>query len=499
MYTSIANHGLTVKDKLIENYYILNQIIQSIDTGIAIFYEKQLVHVNNELRRITGRTYKFLENNLVDIISKADYYRIKRKYISVLKHSNDKADVYFDIIMPDGDTKTLRCKFTLVRIVEKKGVFVMVHEATKSDENHDDLCSNVAHELRSPLNSIIGFSDILTDQNLSAEDRSQYITYIRNSCMSLLNLLDDFSDYNKLKHNKIQIEETQFDLNALFDEIAQVSSIYRAKCQKTNDVELICNKLVVPQCLVSGDPQRISQILINLITNAIKFTEKGSVTFSYAIADGALVLKVKDTGIGIPNDMQTKIFGRFTQVGTIKTNNGLGLGLAITKNLVELMNGTIELNSTVGVGSEFIIRLPQKMLIYNNLGEKSSNQTEYNFSGKKILIAEDARINYILLEKILSKTGATIIWAQNGEECVSLFKENRDIGLILMDMQMPVKDGYAAAREILKIDSTIPIVAQTAFSMDDERERILNTGCTDYIAKPIDRIELLNKIASVIR
>ena len=108
-------------------------------------------------------------------------------------------------------------------------------------------------------------------------------------------------------------------------------------------------------------------------------------------------------------------------------------------------------------------------------------------------------IHYILLEKILSKTGAKIIWAQNGEECVTLFKENRDIALILMDMQMPVKDGYAAARDILKIDSSVPIVAQTAFSMDDERERILNTGCTDYIAKPIDRIELLNKIASVIR
>ncbi|MBQ1883903.1 MAG: response regulator [Bacteroidales bacterium] len=499
MYTSIANHGLTVKDKLIENYYILNQIIQSIDTGIAIFYEKQLVHVNNELRRITGRTYKFLENNLIDIISKADYYRIKRKYISVLKHSTDKADYYFDIIMPNGDTKTLRCKFTLVRIVEKKGVFVMVHEASKSDEKHDDLCSNVAHELRNPLNSIIGFSDILTDQNLSADDRSQYLTYIRNSCMSLLNLLDDFSDYNKLQHNKIQIEETQFDLNALFDEINQRSGIYLAKLQKNNDIELICNKLVVPKCNVSGDPQRISQILINLISNAIKFTEKGSVSFGYEFSDGALVLRVKDTGIGIPHDMQTKIFGRFTQVGTIKSNNGLGLGLAITKNLVELMNGTIELNSQVGVGSDFRIRLPQKMLINNDLGKKSSVPAEYNFSGKKILIAEDARINYILLEKILSKTGAKIIWAQNGEECVTLFNANRDIALILMDMQMPVKDGYAAARDILKIDSSVPIVAQTAFSMDDERERILNTGCTDYIAKPIDRIELLNKIASVIR
>ena len=124
---------------------------------------------------------------------------------------------------------------------------------------------------------------------------------------------------------------------------------------------------------------------------------------------------------------------------------------------------------------------------------------DFNFSGKKILIAEDARINYILLEKILSKTGCTIIWAQNGEQCITLFQHNRDTNLILMDMQMPVKDGYAAAREIHAMDPDVPIVAQTAFSMDDERERILNCGCTDYIAKPIDRFELLKKIDAVIR
>ncbi|MBR4214389.1 MAG: response regulator [Bacteroidales bacterium] len=166
---------------------------------------------------------------------------------------------------------------------------------------------------------------------------------------------------------------------------------------------------------------------------------------------------------------------------------------------MELMHGTIDVKSEEGVGSEFVICLPQKKPIHISSSDKSSGAPEFNFSGKKILIAEDARINYILLEKILSKTGATILWAQDGEECVSLFNVNRDVGLILMDMQMPVKDGYTAAREILKIDPKVPIVAQTAFSMDDERERILNTGCTDYIAKPIDRIELLRKIASVIR
>ncbi|MBP5368219.1 MAG: response regulator [Bacteroidales bacterium] len=504
MYTSIANHGLTVKDKLIENYYILNQIVQSIDTGIAIFYEKQLVHVNNEIRRMTGRTYKYLESNLIDIISPTDLYKIKRKFIGVLKHICEKADFYFNIIMPDGNTKTLRCKFTLVRIVEKNGVFAMVHEVSKAELdalNHsDEVYSNVAHELRSPLNAIIGFSNILDDDSLSGADRAQYLTYIRNSCKSLLLLLDDFSDFNKLKHNKIQIEESLFDIESMFDELKQWSLIFRSECNKTEDLNIVCVKPQVPSSrMITGDPQRIKQILINLLSNAIKFTEKGSVSFSYELSANTLEFVVKDTGIGIPNNMLIKIFDRFTQIGAIKSNSGLGLGLAITKNLVELMNGTIEVKSHEGEGSEFIIRLPLKRVSQPSPAASVSVSQDFVFSGKKILIAEDARINYILLEKILSKTGATILWAQNGEECVSLFEQNRDTGVILMDMQMPVKDGYAAAREILAIDSTMPIVAQTAFSMDDERERILNTGCVDYIAKPIDRIELLKKIASVIR
>ena len=504
MYTSIANHGLTVRDKLIENYYILNQIVQSIDTGIAIFYEKQLVHVNNEIRRITGRTYKYLENNLLEIISRADLFRIKRKFIGVLKHTCDKADFYFNIIMPNGATKTLRCKFTIVRIVEKNSVFAMVHELTAPNQESCnrvfDLCSNVAHELRSPLNAIIGFSNILDDVTLSGADRAQYLSYIRNSCKSLLNLLDDFSDFNKLKHNKIQFNEVPFDLNSLFDELLQWSLIFRSECNRNNELDIVCVKPNPPSYnMFVGDPQRIKQILVNLLSNAIKFTEKGSVTFSYDYSDGMLVFKVKDTGIGIPDDMLSQIFSRFTQVGIIKSNNGLGLGLAITKNLVELMNGTIEVVSQLGAGSEFIVHLPLKPFSKTSQSAPVSVLPEYNFSGKKILIAEDAHINYILLAKILSKTGATVIWAQNGDECVSLFKQNPDTGVILMDMQMPVKDGYTAAREILKIDPKVPIVAQTAYSMDDERDRILNTGCVGYIAKPIDRIELLKKIDSVIR
>ena len=501
MYTSIANHGLTVKDKLIENYYILNQIVQSIDTGIAVFYEKKLVHVNNEIRRITGRTYKYLESNLMDLFFENDIYSIRRKFISVMKHYTDKAEFYINIKMADGSVKRLLCRFALIRIVEKTGLFVMVHELAKLPQPYDAemMASNLAHELRSPLNAIIGFSDILADDNLSSADRRMYLNYIRSGCISLLHLLDDFSDFNKLEHNKVEIEESMFDINKLFDELEMRCRMYCGVNHKDN-LTIECVKTCsLSECLVSGDEQRIKQIMVNLLTNAVKFTPEGKVSFRYDIEDGVLVLSVKDTGIGIPPDMQTKIFGRFTQVGTLKDNNGLGLGLDITKNLVDLMKGTIDLTSQIGAGSEFVIRLPQHNIKSKHSTEKCGKSLDFNFLGKKILIAEDARINYILLEKILSKTGCNIIWAQNGEQCITMFQQNRDTNLILMDMQMPVKDGYEAAREIHAMDSGVPIVAQTAFSMDDERERILNCGCTDYIAKPIDRFELLKKIDAVIR
>ncbi|MCQ2973550.1 MAG: ATP-binding protein [Bacteroidales bacterium] len=641
MYTSIANNGLTVKDKMIENYYILNQIVQSIDTGVIVIYEKKLVLINNEAKRIFGRTYKELETNLSSFFLANQFYQIKKQFVSVLKNYIEKAEFVTQIQLPNGFIKNIKGKFVKIKIVQTDAIFFIAHELSQisipcdtfsfetdfwkkyvvqyssmfskpydvvlvidknfvvkniseSVENFvgvkrelfighrfnsilkvepivdiietikdfskvaensncrcvknleitillpngssktfavsvsiinivnnfegfcfvarqinkqnnevafstEELAANIAHEFRSPLNAIIGFSNIISDETLPISEKKIYLKFIKQSCNSLLNLVNDFCDFSKLNQNKIVISENNFDINKLFEELYAYCKIYCVNYRKKN-ISIIQEKQYPEgEFMIYADFQRIKQIMINLLCNAFKFTEKGSITFKYQIVSKNIILSVIDTGVGIPEEMQSKIFARFTQVGGFEKNEGLGLGLSITKNLVELMKGTIEVKSTYGYGSEFIVKLPFKLPHVNSMPTIKSNVLSYNFSGKKIIIAEDSQINFILLQKILSKTQVEIIWAQNGEICVDFFKKNPDTNLILMDMQMPIKDGFEAAKDILKIDDTVPIIAQTAYSMADEKNRILSSGCIDYISKPIDREELLRKINSVIR
>ncbi len=187
-----------------------------------------------------------------------------------------------------------------------------------------------------------------------------------------------------------------------------------------------------------------------------------------------------------------------TQLDVKNSNKGSGLGLAISKHLVELMGGVILVNSEVGVGTEFLVKLPVGQDINRPKNKLPLQKEEYDFSNKTIIIAEDAQINYILLAKILEKTHIKILWAKNGRECVDMFILNKDISLILMDIQMPEMDGFEAVKKILEIDPKVPIIAQTAFSYSEEKKRILSLGCVDYISKPIDKNILYKKMAKIL-
>ncbi len=650
MYTSIINNSESLQDKLIENYYILNQIIHSINTGTVIVFEKKIIHINNETRKISQRTYKEMENGIHGIVCHNDIKKVLRAYTAVLRNFSNTCEIVFNIIMPDKTTKRLEAKFCRIKIIEKTAVLVMLHEKNSSinfkydgritqqfwrqyrteysslfadkhdfiillDKNylvtniskkieyitginpqnfigkrldtiininplmefaktindfslmanneysraikkirveltppneqksiyqfciaavniyskHEGYCivaksetelenkkhytkdnlpafiSNISHEFRSPLNAIIGFSNIITDENLSPHERNLYLRYIKQSCNSLLNIVNDLVDINKIDQDKITISKTFFSINKLFDELEAYCVQYKHQFNKPKIKIIKSQQYTDSEFKVLGDAQRISQIMINLLCNAFKFTEKGFVKYEYHTQNNngkqELLLTVSDTGIGIPKDKQSIIFNRFEQISNQPKYNGIGLGLSITKNLVELMKGTITLESEQGKGSTFKITLPTQTADFQTDIQKIQKQVTNNgdLAGKTIIIAEDAQINFILLQKILMKTGAKILWAKNGEECIETFKNNPNANLILMDMQMPIKDGYAATKEILKLDGSVPVIAQTAFSMADEKKRILECGCIDYISKPIDRAELLKKIKTVIR
>lgn len=635
MYTSITNRGVSIKNKMIENYYILNQIVQGIDTGIVIIYEKKLLHINNEMRRITRRTYKSMEFDLMSIVCPPFRHSVLKAYVSVLKEYSDKKEIYFDIILPDGSLKSVKCRITRIKIFEKNGIFATVHEEfseikrdfiepltiklwrkyradyehilnsfydfvifidndykikniskkvekilgytrqeflgekinsvcnvepmedflevlsgfqrtdytgrnrvvknfqltlttkdnipvkfavsaftikvlnyikgyslvftsiknlDKSKLSADEIAANIAHEFRSPLNAIIGFSNIVSNENLSIYERNMYLKYIKQSCNSLLSVVNDFSDFNKLNHNKIIIHRDDFNINSLFEQLGAYCLMYKKDYNK-NDIQII-SSLQYPdeEVIINTDEQRVFQIMINLLNNAFKYTEKGFIKYQYIIDNNFLVLKVSDSGIGIPKENLTKIFNRLTQLDVNNYNNGSGLGLAISKNLVELMGGVISVNSEIGIGTEFLIKLPIGRSEEKKTTDKEKEDLEFDFSDKKIIVAEDAQINFILIDKILEKTGVNILWAKNGKECVDLFMENRDVALILMDVQMPVMDGFEAIKRILQIEPNLPIIAQTAFSYPEERRRILSIGCVDFVSKPIDRALLIQKM-----
>lgn len=252
--------------------------------------------------------------------------------------------------------------------------------------------------------------------------------------------------------------------------------------------------------VINVDATRLRQVLTNLIGNAVKFTTNGYVEFGYYLKHNYLEFFVKDTGIGIPIDKKEKVFDRFYQIENPNKElltRGTGLGLAISKALVNLMGGNIWVESEEFVGSTFFFTIPY---LPSHKVEKPENvnPTGYKdiFSGKTVLIAEDIESNFMFLNFALNITGINILWSKNGREAIEAFKNNPAIDLILMDINMPILDGYEATRKIKQINQNIPIIAQTAYAMESDKEKVLEAGCDDYLSKPIkigNLVDMINK------
>lgn len=382
-------------------------------------------------------------------------------------------------------------------------------DAEKSDNLKSAFLANMSHEIRTPMNSIIGFADMLTDKDLTPEEREEFICYINNSGKVLLNLIDDIIDIAKIEAGQIQIVRTEFGLNGLLEELRAFA---QNECKRLNKPELeirVC-KSGDDSLMVSSDPFRLRQIMTNLIVNAVKFTDEGFIEFGYTLerqeGAGHIRLYVRDTGIGIPEDKQNEIFDRFVKLANSKQRlyGGTGLGLAISRRIADLMGCTITVRSTEGAGSVFSVTLPATLPPIQEITvtetPKVLKKMEIDWSEKTILVAEDEETNYSFIKAALRRTGAQIIWVQNGklavEECIS----NPSINLVLMDMKMPIMNGFDATREIRsQLPNHMPIIAQTAFAMAGEREKSIEAGCDGYLSKPIKPKELIELISQIIR
>lgn len=359
----------------------------------------------------------------------------------------------------------------------------------------EQFMANVSHEIRTPMNSILGFSDLLTKTPLD-KTQNEYLTAIRTSSSNLLNIINDILDFSKIEAGKLSIEKIPFNLHSLIDSLKIMFS------QKANDKNIQLNVRVdklMPQHLF-GDPTRLTQVLVNLINNAIKFTEKGEVTVSCEIKTiehdvAQLVFRVKDTGIGIPQNKINQIFDRFDQGNkeTTRKYGGTGLGLSIVKSLLEIQNGDIHVKSKEGLGSEFIVTISYP-ISYEEINFSNSESVTVlsklsNFE-HHILLAEDNVLNQKLAAGYLGNFGLKLDVAENGLEAIEKLKQKK-YDLVLMDIQMPIIDGYNATAIIRKeLLLTIPIVAMTAHIMTGEKEKCLKFGMNDYITKPFKEVEL---------
>ena len=390
----------------------------------------------------------------------------------------------------------LRHRFELEKLVDERTSELKTAKlkAEESDKLKSAFLANMSHEIRTPMNAIIGFSSLLEDEIMEADEREYYIKMIKNSSDTLLTLINDIIDISRIEANLLVLYKEQFCLEDIIDEIYAYFSL---KNKKNVDLQIIKSNIPSKTCLYN-DPIRFRQILTNLIGNALKFTEKGYVRIGYKIIDKKVEIFVEDSGIGINKKDQKFIFDHFYKLESSaeKFYEGTGIGLAISKKLVELMGGEINFKSKPGQGSTFYFTFPvtELQVEETKLAEKQKSRQKFNLKGINLVIAEDEPNNYKLMEKILQKTKANLIWVKNGKEAVELFKD-RDFhrnSIVLMDIKMPVMNGIEANKQIKNMNDKIPVIAVTAYAQTGDRLVMLQHGFDDYISKPIKPQELLN-------
>ncbi len=378
---------------------------------------------------------------------------------------------------------------------QQKQLKIAKNKAEESDKLKTSFLTNLSHEIRTPMNAIIGFADLLKMESLDRKERLNYLNVINQSGENLVLIIDDLIEMSKIDANQITPNVSSINLESCLKDLCKSIQITIPK-DKSIEFRFIKSKNRLSQNIFT-DEVKLKQIITNLITNAIKFTDSGFVSFGYDVnyEDKKIEFKIQDSGLGIDENYHKIIFDRFRRVEgdySIKVG-GLGLGLAISKAYVEMLGGEITLEeSNLGKGSIFSFTIPLE--IDEEIKEPTkkpliNDQTNYEGSGI-ILIAEDDNLNYLLFEKIMKLKNYKILRAKNGLEAVEICKQNNEINLVLMDIKMPILSGYEAVLQIRKFKPMLPIIAQTAYSSSDEVEKIMVSGFTDYIAKPLVKEKL---------
>jgi PAS domain S-box-containing protein len=365
-------------------------------------------------------------------------------------------------------------------------------KAEESDRLKTAFLHNISHEIRTPMNAIVGFSALLSEPDLSSETKQSFIETIVQSSNNLLAIITDIVDISNIDAKLVKISESEVDLNKV---VTTVTDIFRLRIKETMKPLNLKTRIPAFDVKILTDTSKFYQVLSNLVNNAIKFTESGEIEIGYTKGIQNVEFYVSDTGIGISEEHLDKIFDRFYQVEYSETRQyeGAGLGLSISKAYVELLGGKIWVTSEIAKGSIFHFTLPLKERVVNHsINLQITGRNKVISRGKRILVAEDIESNFKLIRFYLSSIEAETIRAENGKDAVDYFRSHPDIDLILIDIKMPVMDGYEAIKLIREINKKVPIIMQTAFA--DDRIKSEEYGCNGFLPKPFNKEQLISLI-----
>lgn len=523
--------GLTInqkqaEDSLKESEFRLRKIIDTVPHMIFVkTWEGRFLLANKATARTYGLTVEELEGK-----SQLEVHKDKEEAKVFLKEDRyviDKNETKFiperNFTFYDGEVRimqTIKMPFTFpgrsqgavigvsIDITNLKRVEIDLQAAKEKAEESDRLktafLANMSHEIRTPMNAIVGFSELLNDPELVAEYRKEYVALINDNSKILLNLIEDIIDVAKIEAGQIRIVKSSCLVNRLLEEL---KDLYAGEIERNKQSKIkvrIFRGNDNDNFAILSDPFRVRQILNNLLSNAVKFTSSGFIEFGYTIGkDSTIHFFVRDTGIGFSKEKTGIIFERFRQAEESSTREygGTGLGLTITKKLVELLGGSIWVESEPGKGSVFHFSLPMELSVADKEKTEMPGKLEDpDWENRTFLVGEDEQSNFELVKAILAKTNAGIIHARNGAEAVEKFKEHRDIiDLVLMDIRMPEMNGFEATELIKRIDKSVPVISLTAYAMAEDREKSLQAGFDDYISKPVKPVDLITIISKFIK
>jgi PAS domain S-box-containing protein len=511
VYLHSIIHDITERKDAERQIKLLNRAIEQNPVSIMITDPKgNIEYVNKKFTLDTGYTYKesigrnprFLKSGTH---SREFYASMWNTILSGhywegnLLNKRKNGELYWInmIVSPllDDDGKIVHFIATREDITEKKAMIDQLVTAKEKAEENDKLKTaflhNISHEIRTPLNAIIGFSSILGNPKLPTKKRKEFIEVIKVSNDQLLSIITGIISLATLEAGQEIVIETETSVNEILRNVYEQFLVTRIP-----DAITFSYSTALPDeiAITYTDRVKLMQVLVNLVGNAMKFTQKGKIRFGYTMEEGMFQFFVEDSGIGIAKEMHEAIFERFRQVDNSATRKfgGAGLGLALSKGYIEMLGGSINLFSEPGIGSTFTFTIPYKPVnLYTTApAEESPKEDSVAVEEKTVLVAEDEINNFLLIQEILSSMKLKVIHAENGLEAVKLCSDKTLPDIVLMDIKMPVMDGIEATRQIKKIAPDLPVIAITAYALDVDRKRIDGSGFDDYVAKPIHQGDL---------